>query len=162
MPTVARSVYPMTNVGVVANDPVSSGAIGNRMKASFAQFLSLRHGGSGFVFGYGSGLPARTSRCCRPIRTRTPRRGSATNPIPADRPFHSLSYPDINYTLMRPAALPPSTFTDPQAPSPTPTPRTPTPHLHGRLHRRPRREEPEPVRGFITQNPPVHYRRPRP
>ena len=30
------------------------------------------------------------------------------NPIPADRPFHSLSYPDIDYTIMRPAALPPS------------------------------------------------------
>ena len=27
--------------------------------------------------------------------------------IPAERPFHSLSYPDIDYTVMRPAALPP-------------------------------------------------------
>ena len=33
--------------------------------------------------------------------------------IPAERPFRSLSYPDINYTIMRPAALPPSPYTDP-------------------------------------------------
>ena len=37
------------------------------------------------------------------------------SPIPADRPFHSLSYPDIDYTIMRPAALPPSAYTDPLA-----------------------------------------------
>src|SRR5208282_956716 len=43
------------------------------------------------------------------------------NPIPADRPFHSLSYPDINYTIMRPAALPPSLYTDPQLPTPPPS-----------------------------------------
>ncbi|MFO0951905.1 MAG: hypothetical protein U0835_12290 [Isosphaeraceae bacterium] len=32
-----------------------------------------------------------------------------------ERPFHSLSYPDIDYTIMRPAALPPSTLTNPVA-----------------------------------------------
>ena len=48
------AAYPMHNVGVLAVDPVA--AIGNRMKAAFAQFLSVRHGGSGYVFGYGSGL----------------------------------------------------------------------------------------------------------
>src|SRR5208337_2432284 len=46
--------YPMNNVGVLATDRLT-GLLSNRMKASFAQFLSLRHGGSGFVFGYGSG-----------------------------------------------------------------------------------------------------------
>ena len=35
--------------------------LGNRMKAAFAQFLSLRHGGSGYVFGYGSGLPGQNA-----------------------------------------------------------------------------------------------------
>ena len=45
-------------------------------------------------------------------------------PIPADRPFHSLSYPDINYTIMRPAALPPSAFTD----ATNRRPRRPRPH----------------------------------
>ena len=44
----------MNNVGVVAYDRLTN-TIDHRMKASFAQFLSLRHGGSGFVFGYGSG-----------------------------------------------------------------------------------------------------------
>ena len=33
--------------------------------------------------------------------------------IPAEIPFHSLSYPDIDYTVMRPAALPPTAFTTP-------------------------------------------------
>ena len=55
------AAYPMTNVGVVATDPITN-TLDHRMKASFAQFLSLRHGGSGFVFGYGSGPPARTPR----------------------------------------------------------------------------------------------------
>ncbi len=49
------------------------------MKACFRDFLSLRAGGTGFVFNFLS-----------------------------ERPFHSLSYPDINYTIMRPAALPPA------------------------------------------------------
>ena len=41
------------------------------------------------------------------------------SPIPAHRPFHSLSYPDIDYTIMRPAALPPSQYTDPPLKQPT-------------------------------------------
>ena len=52
------------------------------MKAAFAQFLNLRHGGTGLLF--------------------------SANP---ERPFHSLSYPDINYTVMRPATLPPASTT---------------------------------------------------
>ena len=36
----------------------------------------------------------------------------------AERPFHSLSYPDINYTVMRPATLPPATVTPPATPYP--------------------------------------------
>ena len=56
----------------------------NPMKAVFADFLKLRHGGSNGLFGYGFGG------------------------LPAERPFHSLSYPDIDYTLMRPATLPPA------------------------------------------------------
>lgn len=36
-----------------------------------------------------------------------------TGQIPSERPFHSLSYPDIGYTIMRPAALPPSTVSSP-------------------------------------------------
>jgi len=48
------------------------------MKAAFSDFLKLRHGGSNVLFGGG-----------------------------ADRPFRDITYPDINLTVMRPAALPP-------------------------------------------------------
>ena len=50
----------------------------NLMKACFSDFLKLRHGGTGYAFGQGP-----------------------------EAPFHSLSYPDINYTAFRPA-LPPN------------------------------------------------------
>ena len=114
------AAYPMNNVGVVATDPVNG--IGNRMKAAFAQFLTLRHGGSGYVFGYGSGYPGQnvTVLTGNPNGPTTPALAMAS-PIPADRPFHSLSYPDIDYTLMRPAALPPSAYTDPPANAPAVT-----------------------------------------
>ena len=46
------------------------------MKAAFAQFLLMRHGGLN-LFNFTGELP-----------------------------FHSLSYPDIDYTVMRPATLP--------------------------------------------------------
>ncbi len=85
------SAYPQSNAGVQAT--ANAG-----MKAAFADFLSLRHGGTGFVFGNGVGSQV-----------------GQTSPLAAERPFHSLSYPDINYTIMRPAALPPSTLTTPTA-----------------------------------------------
>ena len=56
------------------------------MKAAFAQFLTLRHAQQPVT---GTPLPV----------TGTPLLFSA---LP-ERPFHSLSYPDINYTVMRPA-----------------------------------------------------------
>ena len=71
----------------VAYDPVSGGFF-NGMKAAFAQFLALRHWNS------------QSSATSLPIFTAN-----------AERPFHSLSYPDINYTVMRPANLPPATTT---------------------------------------------------
>jgi len=119
------AAYPMNNVGVLAIDPVLN--IGNQMKAAFAEFLSLRHGGSGYIFGYGSG---QTGQNLSVLPTTPNPNGPTTpaqamlSPIPADRPFHSLSYPDIDYTIIRPAPLPPSNYTDPQmatAPSIPPT-----------------------------------------
>jgi len=106
------AVYPMSNTGVAAQDPAypASLLVGNFMKTSFAQFLSLRHGGSGYVLGYGSGYTGQNLSVSLP--TANPN-NLAPFGIPTDRPFHSLSYPDINYTVMRPAALPPSSFTDP-------------------------------------------------
>ena len=73
--------------GLLTNDPNSSGGGAfNGMKAAFAQFLVLRHGANLSP----TGVPLIFS----------------ANP---ERPFHSLSYPDINYTVMRPANLPPAT-----------------------------------------------------
>jgi len=79
---------------------------------AFAQFLALRHGGSGYVFGYGSGSPGQNFSVT--LGTANPNEPVPPTAVPADRPFHSLSYPDIDYTVLRPAALPPSQFTDPQ------------------------------------------------
>ena len=118
------AAYPMNNVGVLATDPVNG--LGNWMKAAFAQFLSLRHGGSGYVFGYGSGLPGQnmtvlTGNSNGPT---TPAQ-AMVSPIPADRPFHSVSYPDIDYTIMRPAALPPFNYPTTPVTSTDPPPNTP-------------------------------------
>ena len=41
--------------------------------------------------------------------------------IPAEIPFHSLSFPDIDHTVMRPAALPPGLHVDYTTNPPTPT-----------------------------------------
>lgn len=71
------------------------------MKAAFADFLRLRHGGSNFLYGYGVGP------------TISAVYGPGNGPIPADRPFHDITFPDINFTVMRPATLPPSANTNP-------------------------------------------------
>jgi hypothetical protein len=127
------SAYPISNQGMAAFDPISNhyflvnntgtpplvapSPYGNGLKAAWVQFLNLRHGGSGYVFGFGLGAVGQNSAVA-PV---TPPQGIPTNlsnstygtGIPADRPFRSLSYPDINYTLMRPAALPPTPYTNP-------------------------------------------------
>ena len=73
------------------------------MKAAFSDFIKLLHGGSGYLFAHGGGDVGmgtfQASGVTAPI---------VTNPIAADRPYRSLSYPDINYTIMRPASLPPA------------------------------------------------------
>ena len=153
--------YPMNSVGVVAADPsFTTTTYGNRMKASFAQFLSLRHGGSGFVFGYGSGLPGQNSAVLtKPANPYAP--APLTSPIPGDRPFHSLSYPDINYTIMRPAALPPATYSVTPATSTDPPPSTlPTPlqwagAYAGNYAADPGLRNPSLYQGFVTTAPPV-------
>ncbi len=119
--------YPVTDQtqlfqhGYLANDPItvalylSGGAntlpgpslAGNRIKAAFAQFLWARHGGSGYMFGYGNGSTGQNSAIATPGLT------TYSLPIPGERPFRALSYPDIDYTIMRPAALPPSTVSNP-------------------------------------------------
>jgi hypothetical protein len=57
------------------------------MKQSFSDFIKYIHGGSGFLFAFGNG----------PI-------GSSVFPLAAHaRPFHDLTFPDIDSTVMRPA-----------------------------------------------------------
>ena len=135
------AAYAMNNVGVVAYDRLTN-TIDHRMKASFAQFLSLRHGGSGFVFGYGSGAVGQNfAVATSPANPNAP---ATPNLIPADRPFHSLSYPDIDFTVMRPATLPPSPFTNPP-PSTDPTSYTADPGVRN----------PNLYPGHTTQNAPT-------
>ena len=137
----------MNNVGVVAYDRLTN-TIDHRMKASFAQFLSLRHGGSGFVFGYGSGAVGQNfAVATSPANPNAP---ATPNLIPADRPFHSLSYPDINYTIMRPAALPPSAYTDPPMPATPPTPAWPPTGYTGGYVGDPGVRNPSLYQGFAT------------
>ena len=117
-----HTAYPLSgtlNNGLLATDPVFN-VLSQRLKAAFVQFLTLRHGGSGFLFGYGSGAVGQNFTVLPPGTN--PNAPATPNGIPADRPFRSLSFPDINYTILRPAALPPSTYTDPQLPSRPPSP----------------------------------------
>ncbi|AMV38838.1 hypothetical protein [Planctomyces sp. SH-PL62] len=106
--------YPMQNVGTVAPEPDST-SLQNRMKAAFAQFLWTRHGGSGFLFGFGEGATGQNMAISLPTppTPAAPFNATFLTQIPAERPFRSLSYPDIGATPMRPAALPPSGYTDP-------------------------------------------------
>ncbi len=105
----------MSNRGSYALDPFTA-SDGYKMKAAFAQFLWLRHGGSGFLFGYGGGAVNQNYivNPPTPYANAPVYGGTVPMPIPMERPFRSLSYPDVDFTAMRPAALPPSTFTDPQ------------------------------------------------
>ena len=156
------AAYAMNNVGVVASDRLTN-TIDHRMKASFAQFLSLRHGGSGFVFGYGSGAVGQNfAVATSPANPNAP---ATPNLIPADRPFHSLSYPDIDYTIMRPAALPPSAYTDPPLPNPPPTPAWPPTGYKGGYVGDPGVRNPSLYQGFATNSslvlPPTPAGQPR-
>ena len=113
---IPTAFVPMPNIGFNDTDPTQAPNLINpannpssniafaanpddRMKAAFSDFLKLRHGGSGFLFAFGTGDSRRVCNASPP---------AASSAIPADRPFRSLSYPDINYTVMRPASLPPS------------------------------------------------------
>ncbi len=98
----------VTTYGILTpNGLAALPSVGNRIKAAFAQFLSLRHGGSGYLFGFGGGVTGQNSAVGTVI-------GQVNNSqIPADAPFRSLSFPDINYTIMRPAAVPPSPSSNP-------------------------------------------------
>ena len=100
---IGTTAFNMPNVGIADTylDSTSTLLFGNGMKAVFSDFLKLRHGGSGYVFGYGSGSVGQ-------VGTAIVSGTTVTTPIAAERPYRSLSYPDIDYTILRPATLPPS------------------------------------------------------
>jgi hypothetical protein len=146
-------VYPITNQGVTATDPILAALnqgdpagpiriVDSRIKAAFAQFLWLRHGGSGYLFGFGNGAVGQNSAVV-PIAPVSPTPAGYGSGIPAERPFHSLSYPDIDYTVMRPATLPPSPYTNP--PSTDTTSYTADPGVRN----------PNLYPGYITQSAPT-------
>ena len=85
VPPINTSMFPNGRGYFVLPPNPNAGVFA--MKSAFSDFLKLTHGGSNTLFGYGSGG------------------------LPVGRPFHSLSYPDIDFTLMRPATLPPATST---------------------------------------------------
>jgi large repetitive protein len=109
---ITNYFYNLANPGLVPTVPPYS----NSLKTAWVQFLTLRHGGSGYLFGFGQGAVGQNW-----VVTPTTPLASGAAPalygtgLPAERPFHSLSYPDIDFTVMRPAALPPSLFTNPPA-----------------------------------------------
>ncbi len=89
------------------------------IKAAFSDFLKLRHGGSGYLFAFGGGLtgsgdyPTPSTTPAYPVTQTTPPFPSVTQnqglqAVAAERPYRSLSFPDINYTILRPASLPPA------------------------------------------------------
>src|SRR5262249_55182186 len=109
--------YPLNNRGFLARNP-QNGRVQNALKGAFSDFLKLRHGGSGYLFAFGTGSVGQA-----PSR---PGQG----PIARERPFRCLSYPDVDDALLRPAALPPSSATSPQAsPYPPTTPPQPFPFV---------------------------------
>jgi hypothetical protein len=114
----ADPIYNSTNFQNTS--PLSGGnppLYTNALKAAWIQFLWLRHGGSGYMFGYGSGaVGSNASIIASTTYPGVNQNAAAPNTnIPAEIPFHSLSYPDIDYTIMRPAALPPTANTVPTA-----------------------------------------------
>ena len=97
---------PTTPPGVTVTGPFYPN--GNSLKTAWVQFLTLRHGGSGFLFGFGQGAVGQNSSVAPapgtvPPWDVAPGNGNYGTGIPYERPFHSLSYPDIDFTIMRPA-----------------------------------------------------------
>jgi hypothetical protein len=127
-PTSLRlAAYPISNQGFIVdvNNPPNNGnavppTYYNTLKQCFCDFLKIRHGGSGYMFGWGTGqtmqvpdpLP-NASSIYGTNGANNPNYVSTDYPIAAERPFRSLSYPDIDYTVMRPATTPPSLFSSP-------------------------------------------------
>ncbi len=99
--------YAMSDRGYTVINPMNGAEVVTGMKAAFSDFLKIRAGGSGYLFAWGSGVTG--SGPYSPATVALP--ALLQNPPAAERPFRSFAYPDINYTIMRPATLPPSALT---------------------------------------------------
>jgi large repetitive protein len=139
------ATYPVADRGFFAADPGLGGSMDSRLKAAFAEFLRVRHGGSGYLFAFGSGAvgtPTHALNLPNHLQVAT------------ERPFRSLSFPDINATVLRPAALPPSPFSSPPATA-VPLPASqPSPFV-----RDPGLKNPYLASGAPSQPPPIPARR---
>lgn len=100
------SVGPVPPVDPSVADPTDAtinGPFNQGMKPAFSDFVKQRHGGSGFIGAYGMGLTGSPYSF-----------GAVSDPqVARDRPYRSLSYFDIQSTLMRPGTLDPSGYTAP-------------------------------------------------
>jgi hypothetical protein len=94
--------YPISDLGRYPRGRgwfnINNAPADTSMKGAFSDFLKLQRGGSNFLFGHGVGNLA------GPYSETNPNTLVETR-VAADRPFHSLSYPKIEYTAMRPAKL---------------------------------------------------------
>jgi hypothetical protein len=108
--SVPRIVTQVDNTGI----PTAWYAMGNTgyydgtapvMKPAFADFLKLRHANPNAIYASGAILPTQSVFNTLPG---LPREAYLFGAQP-EAPFHSLSYPDIRYTVLRPA--------DPQRPA---------------------------------------------
>ncbi len=87
--------------------PVTSYSVAG-LNGAFSDFLKLRSGGSNYLFGHGAALVGSTPGSS--MGSINPAPPTYTPQTWSDRWFHSLSHPDIDLTVMRPAALPPPTI----------------------------------------------------
>ena len=86
-------------------------AIGNRLKAAFALVLVVA--ARRVWLSCSAMAPERPVRTALSGRSRSQTYGYNGPTLPAELPFRGLSFPDINQTIMRPASLPPSIYTNP-------------------------------------------------
>ena len=148
-------VYPIANQGVTATDPILAAAQPGQsgraepdrgqpdqggvrpvpLAAAWRLGLSLRFRGRIRGTGY----------AVVPIDPPIPAPAGYGQGIPVERPFRSLSFPDIDYTVMRPATLPPSPFSNP--PSTDPNIYTADPGVRN----------PQLYPGYTTQNAPTGF-----
>ena len=135
------ATYPIADSGLLRGRPGPGGAMDSRLKAAFVEFLRVRHGGSGYLFAFGSGAVG------------TP---SVTASLPdnlqvaAERPFRSLSFPDINATVLRPACATPLGVLEPARDGHATACRSARAFRVG-----PGREEPLPLFGFRARSTPA-------